>query len=324
MVDIVEALVSGGKATAGPPLGPSLGPLGINIKQVVDDINEATKEFDGMQVPVKVIVDADKNVTLEVVVDADKNVTLEVGIPPTSALILKEIGIEKGSSENEIVGDLTVEQVMRVARMKKDKVLSYTPANAAKEIIGACVPMGGGDDKTIPDIARAILDEGLICDHCLGRQFAKLSTGLTNRERGAAIRLVLVMTADMAGTGDEDEPRNPDLQIPERCWVCNGIFEELDLWASRAIDAICGREYETFLVGTRLSGLLSENEELLWEAVGTDHAEPLKSEINREVGKLIASATGKEVNFTEPDIVCLLEISKGTVELQIRSEYICD
>ena len=180
-----------------------------------------------------------------------------------------------------------------------------------------------GDDKTIPDIARAILDEGLICDHCLGRQFAKLSTGLTNRERGAAIRLVLAMTADMAGTGDDDEPTRPDLQIPERCWVCNGIFEELDLWASRAIDAIGGREYETFLVGTRLSGLLSENEELLWEAVGTDHAEPLKSEINREVGKLIASATGKEVNFTEPDIVCLLKISEGTVQLQIRSEYIC-
>jgi len=115
---------------------------------------------------------------------------------------------------------------------------------------------------------------------------------------------------------------HPDLRIPERCWVCNGIFEELDTWASRAIDAIGGREYETFLVGTRLSGLLSENEELLWEEVGTDHAEPLKSEINREVGKLIASTTGKEVNFTEPDIVCLLEISEGTVELQIRSEYI--
>ncbi|HDN65512.1 MAG TPA: tRNA pseudouridine(54/55) synthase Pus10, partial [Methanosarcinales archaeon] len=104
-----------------------------------------------------------------------------------------------------------------------------------------------GDDKTIPDIACTILDEGLICDHCLGRQFAKLSTGHTNRERGAAIRLVLAMTADMAGTGGDDEPMHPDLRIPERCWVCNGIFEELDTWASRAIDAIGGREYETFL-----------------------------------------------------------------------------
>ena len=175
-----------------------------------------------------------------------------------------------------------------------------------------------GDGKTILSIARTILNEGLICDHCLGRQFAKLSTGLTNRERGAAIRLVLAMTAD----AEDDQPLGSDLRLPERCWACNGIFEELDLWASRATDAIGGCEYGTFLVGTRLSGLLSENEELLWEAVGTDYAEPIKSEINREVGKLIASETGKEVDFAEPDIVCLLDIAKGTVGLQIRSVYI--
>ena len=150
MVDIVEALVPGGKATAGPPLGPSLGPLGINIKQVVDDINEATKEFDGMQVPVKVIV------------DADKNVTLEVGIPPTAALILKELGVEKGSSENENVGDLTIEQVLRVARMKKDKVLSYTSKNAAKEIIGTCVPMGVTVEGMSPGAAQQAIGSGEI------------------------------------------------------------------------------------------------------------------------------------------------------------------
>ncbi len=150
MADIVEALVSGGKATAGPPLGPSLGPLGINIKQVVDDINELTKEFDGMQVPIKVIV------------DANKNVTLEVGIPPTSALILKELGIEKGSSEDETVGDLTIEQVLRVARMKKDKVLSYTPANAAKEIIGTCVPMGVTVEGMTPGAAQKAIGSGEI------------------------------------------------------------------------------------------------------------------------------------------------------------------
>jgi len=150
MADIVEALVSGGKATAGPPLGPSLGPLGINIKQVVDDINEATKEFDGMQVPVKVIV------------DADKTVTLEVGIPPTSALILKEIGIGKGSSESEIVGDMTIEQVLRVARMKKDSILSYTPKTAVKEIIGTCVPMGVTVEGMTPVAAQQAIGSGEI------------------------------------------------------------------------------------------------------------------------------------------------------------------
>ncbi|MCK4652370.1 MAG: 50S ribosomal protein L11 [Methanosarcinales archaeon] len=148
MVDIVESLVPGGKATAGPPLGPSLGPLGINIKQVVDDINEATKEFDGMQVPVKVIV------------DADKNVTIEVGIPPTPALILKEIGIEKGASEDEIVGNLTIEQVLRIARAKQDDVLSYTPKQTAKEIIGTCVPMGVTVEGMPPRDAQRAIDSG--------------------------------------------------------------------------------------------------------------------------------------------------------------------
>ena len=56
MVDTVEAMVEGGKATAGPPLGPALGPKGVNIGQVVAKINEKTKAFTGMKVPVKVII----------------------------------------------------------------------------------------------------------------------------------------------------------------------------------------------------------------------------------------------------------------------------
>ncbi|MEA1944007.1 MAG: tRNA pseudouridine(54/55) synthase Pus10 [Euryarchaeota archaeon] len=167
-------------------------------------------------------------------------------------------------------------------------------------------------------IARTILREGLICDHCLGRQFAKLSTGLTNNERGRAIRLVLAMIAD----AEDDQSLRSDLQQPKRCWICNGIFEELDTWAARALDVLSDIEHDTFLVGTRPGGLLSENEELLWETAGTDYAEPLKSEINREVGKRIASVTQKEVDFTEPDVVVLLDLARDTVQSQIRSAYI--
>ncbi len=170
----------------------------------------------------------------------------------------------------------------------------------------------------ILDIARTILREGLICDHCLGRQFAKLSTDLTNDERGRAVRLVLAMIAD----AQDDQVLRSDLQQPKRCWVCNGIFEELDVWAARALNALDDIEYDTFLVGTRPGGLLSENEELLWETAGTGYAEPLKSEINREVGKRIAGVTEKEVEFTEPDVVVLLDIARDTVQLQIRSAYI--
>jgi len=70
---------------AGPPLGPSLGPLGVNVKAVIDAINKETVAFKGMQVPVKITVD-DK-----------KQFTIKVGTPPTSALIKKELGVETGS-----------------------------------------------------------------------------------------------------------------------------------------------------------------------------------------------------------------------------------
>ena len=83
MAEVVEVLVAGGKATAGPPLGPALGPLGINVKAVVDEINKKTATFNGMQVPVKIVV------------DAKKNFTITVGIPPVTALIKKEAGIEE-------------------------------------------------------------------------------------------------------------------------------------------------------------------------------------------------------------------------------------
>ena len=81
MAETIEVLVEGGKASAGPPLGPALGPLGVNVMQVVNAINEKTKHFDGMKVPVKVIVDP-----------KTKGFEIEVGTPPVTALILKELG----------------------------------------------------------------------------------------------------------------------------------------------------------------------------------------------------------------------------------------
>lgn len=150
MANVVEALVAGGKANPGPPLGPALGPLGVNIKDVIDKINEKTKDFNGMQVPVKIIV------------DDDKNIEIEIGTPPTSALIKKEIGIEKGSGEagTVVVGDLTIPQASKVARMKKDDILSYDLKAAVKEVIGTCVPMGVTVEGLNPRECQKLIDEG--------------------------------------------------------------------------------------------------------------------------------------------------------------------
>ena len=143
-------MVSGGKATAGPPLGPALGPLGINVKQVVDEINAKTASFNGMQVPVTVEVD-DK-----------KNFTISVGIPPTTALIMKEAGIEKGSSEPNtlVAGDLPLEGVVRIARMKFDDMLSYEIKAAAKEVVGTCVSVGVTVEGRTPKDMLAAIDAG--------------------------------------------------------------------------------------------------------------------------------------------------------------------
>ena len=132
MADAVEVLVPGGKANPGPPLGPALGPLGINIKKVVDEINAKTKDYNGMTVPVKVIV------------GPNKTFSIEVGTPPTSALVLAELKLEKGSgTPNTVqVGNLTVDQAISVARRKKGAMLSYTLKNAVKEVVGTCVSLG--------------------------------------------------------------------------------------------------------------------------------------------------------------------------------------
>ncbi len=134
MANMVEALVPGGKASAGPPLGPALGPLGVNVAQVVAKINEQTKDLNGMQVPVKVIV------------KSRTEFEIEVGTPPTSALIIKEIGLEKGSGDKTILGDLTMEQVLKIANIKRKGLLSKTLKHAAREVIGTAGSVGATID----------------------------------------------------------------------------------------------------------------------------------------------------------------------------------
>ena len=129
----VEALVEGGKASAAPPLGPALGPLGVNVGQVVLEINKKTSLFNGMQVPVKVSVDT-----------SSKEFSVSIGTPPSSALIKKEAGIEKGSSNPlmDKVADLRIEQIIKVAKMKDSQLLGKGLKAKINEILGTCNSMG--------------------------------------------------------------------------------------------------------------------------------------------------------------------------------------
>ena len=127
----ISALVEGGKATAGAPLGPALGPLGVNIGKIVAEINEKTKAYAGMKVPV----------TIEV--DKSKNINITVGSPPMSALIVKEIKAAKGGAnqKTDTVGNLTMEHVKKLAEMKLESLASTNLYSAAREVVGTCNSM---------------------------------------------------------------------------------------------------------------------------------------------------------------------------------------
>jgi large subunit ribosomal protein L11 len=129
----ISALVSGGEASAGPPLGPALGPIGVNVLQVVNTINEKTKDFPSMKVPVKVEVDTET-----------KKFTVEVGIPPTTALLAKEAGIAKGSGApgGNYAGDLSIASAVKIAKMKIDGSYAKDIRGAVKEVLGSCLSMG--------------------------------------------------------------------------------------------------------------------------------------------------------------------------------------
>jgi large subunit ribosomal protein L11 len=147
---IVEAMVEGGKASGGPPIGPALGPTGVNIFQVVTKINEVTEAYAGLKVPVKITVNPN-----------DKSFTVDVGTPPTSALILKEIGQPKGSGEpnTNIIGNLTIDQLKSVAKGKASDISALSMKSAAMIVSGTCVSMGVTvEGKTAKEFQQEVKD----------------------------------------------------------------------------------------------------------------------------------------------------------------------
>ncbi|MEM4554787.1 MAG: 50S ribosomal protein L11 [Candidatus Anstonellaceae archaeon] len=131
----IPAIVEGGRATAGPPLGPALGPLGVNINAILDEINKKTSAFAGLKVPVKVIVDK-----------TTKKFRVEVGSPSTGELLKKELGVEKGRKggpeDPKVIGNLKFEQIVKVAKAKSAGTLVKSLKQGVKEVLGTCVSLG--------------------------------------------------------------------------------------------------------------------------------------------------------------------------------------
>jgi len=129
----VEALIEGGKATAAPPLGQALGPLGVNIGQIISEINKKTEAYKGMKVPVTIEVDPET-----------KEFSISIGTPPVSALIKKELNLDKGSGmpDKDKKGNLAIEDVIKIAKMKIDSMIVKDLKGAVKCIVGSCNSLG--------------------------------------------------------------------------------------------------------------------------------------------------------------------------------------
>ena len=147
----ISSLVTGGEASAGPPLGPALGPMGVNILQIITAINEQTKEFKGMKIPVSVLVDTDT-----------KKWEIEVGIPSASALLLKDAGIQKGSgtSGTEWVGEVSADMIAKIAKVKLETSYASSLKSVAKQIVGTCVSLGIKVEGKTPKEFTAEINEG--------------------------------------------------------------------------------------------------------------------------------------------------------------------
>jgi tRNA pseudouridine synthase 10 len=158
---------------------------------------------------------------------------------------------------------------------------------------------------------EAILGYGDTCNHCLGRFFGKRSFGLTNEERGRALRV----TREIVANEPHQEP------VPESCWLCGGELARTDIWAAKVAEEVQGIEFDTFLIGTKVPPLVAESEEMVWSDLSLRDPEPLKAEMNREVGKAVSALSGKEADLKRPDVVAILDLAEGTVEVQVNPVF---
>ncbi len=177
-----------------------------------------------------------------------------------------------------------------------------------------------------------ILKEKYLCDHCLGRIVGNLLSGYTNEERGRMLRTYIAMSIDMGEQLQVEQSnlygirfRNAKISAPqpEACFVCRNFFEsELDGTVAKIAKRLEGLEYGTFLVGSSPSDEMLNAENHVWEKVGIEGVESLKSEMNREIGKRLEKATGRKFSLKTPDVTVHVDLKNSKISLNVRSLFI--
>ncbi|MGC9166176.1 MAG: tRNA pseudouridine(54/55) synthase Pus10 [Thermoplasmata archaeon] len=150
-----------------------------------------------------------------------------------------------------------------------------------------------------------------LCDSCLGRIYAMMGHGLTNKERGRAIRILYSM---------ENNLNIGELKI-EKCYICNNIFNDLEKYAEIVIDEMKNYEFNTFLVGIRIDDNVLEKEKKIHEKYG-NMGESIKNELSREIGKIISNRMNKNVDLKDPELSAIIDVDYYSVEIKAKSIYI--
>ncbi len=176
-----------------------------------------------------------------------------------------------------------------------------------------------------------ILKDDYTCDSCLGRQFAQLLTRMSNEQRGKILRYFIAMSIDSGEDIDVDSSNFFEINFhnkkikttkPKKCYVCSDLFKELKKKVKPIIKELKKYEYKTFLIGCKLTPDINEREQELWNNVGIEWCESIKSAINRELGKEVEKINGKEMNRKMPDITIELDLNTDKVKLNVRPIYV--
>jgi len=179
--------------------------------------------------------------------------------------------------------------------------------------------------------AKKILTQP-VCDNCLGRQFAQLLSGYTNSERGRVVRTLAAMSIDKEKGATEMDVSNfagykfHNLEAPAQkmaeCEICSNLFSNLGKWGKKIASKSKKYDFSSFLMGTKLSFGLITKEEELWERVGIDYCEPIKAEINREIGKILEKLTEAKFNPKTPEINFIVDFGSGEVNIELNPLFV--
>ncbi|MFH1623071.1 MAG: tRNA pseudouridine(54/55) synthase Pus10 [Candidatus Aenigmatarchaeota archaeon] len=177
-----------------------------------------------------------------------------------------------------------------------------------------------------------VLKGEYVCDSCLGRQCAELLSGFSNTERGRILRVYTAMLVDAGENLDVGASnlygfkfRNTKFHAvkPNKCKICKNFFSERVEELAKAIaKKTAGYEFKTFLIGTVVSAEMAKAEEDAWHSTGVEFVEPIKNEINREVGKAFEKITHMKFDLKEPDIVAIIDLGQDKISLQVKSIYV--